>query len=67
MASDLSTAITTAAGNPKRVRGDEGEVENHDIKDLIEADKHLSANTTVNNTGFGLKVARAKMPSALGQ
>lgn len=39
----VAEAITESALNPKRVRGDEGEIEQHPIKDLIEADKYLQS------------------------
>ena len=39
-ADTISDAIVSAAGGPKRVKGDAGEVEQHGLKDLIEADRY---------------------------
>lgn len=38
-----SEALAEAILNPKRMRGDEGEVEMHSLKDMIEADKYLNS------------------------
>lgn len=47
MGDELRNKISDAAGNPKRVRTDAGEAESHDLKDMIEADKYLSARSAV--------------------
>ncbi len=43
MSDSIRQQLETAAVQPARVRTDAGEVEQHDLKQLIEADKYLSA------------------------
>ena len=43
MATDLGDDIATSAQSPKRVRGDEGEVEQQPLSELIEADRYLKS------------------------
>ena len=64
---DLSANIATNAVAPKRVKTDEGEFEQHSLKDQIEADRYLNGRAAARAKGFGLRVARGKPPSALGQ
>lgn len=64
---DLSSDIASNAAGPKRAKSDEGEFEQHNLKDQIEADRYLNNKNAARAKGFGLRVVRAKMPSALGQ
>jgi hypothetical protein len=64
---DLSTNIATNAAAPKRVKTDEDEFEQHNLKDQIEADRYLNNRGAARAKGFGLRVVRAKTSSALGQ
>lgn len=48
----LADLIIDSAKGPKRVAGDSGSVEQHSIKDLIDADKHLNAKKA-GRKGFG--------------
>jgi hypothetical protein len=43
MSDEVSNKLAEAAVGPKRVRTDAGEVEAHDLVDIIEADKYLAA------------------------
>ena len=43
---DLEDTILDVAGNPKRLKGDVGEVEEHSIAELLEADRYLREQTT---------------------
>jgi ribosomal protein L12E/L44/L45/RPP1/RPP2 len=43
MSDSIRNQLETAAVQPQRVRTDAGEVEQHDLKQLIEADKYLAA------------------------
>lgn len=43
MAEELTDAIKENAQGPKRAQGDAGSVEQHDLKDQIEADKYLAS------------------------
>jgi hypothetical protein len=38
---DLSDAIAENAAGPKRAKGDQGEMEQHSLKDQVEADRYL--------------------------
>lgn len=38
---DLGKTIAQSALEPKRAKGDQGEVEQHSLKDQIEADRYL--------------------------
>lgn len=67
MAEITSSTIAENATKPKRVKGDEGEVEQFSIAEQIAADKHNQSTTASRASGFGLRVVRSKMPSALGQ
>ncbi len=48
----LADVILENAKGPKKVAGDSGSVEQHSIKDLIDADKHLNAKKA-GRKGFG--------------
>ena len=51
MSSDeVSNKLAEAAVGPKRVRTDAGEVEAHDLVDIIEADKYLAAKAAAAGT-----------------
>ncbi len=63
MAEDLSTSIRDNAGSPRRARGDSGEVEQHNLKDQIEADRYLSSKQAV-STGLGVKRSKLVPPGA---
>ena len=47
MAEDLDNTIRENAAGPKRARGDSGEMEQHSLKDQIEADKYLAGKDAV--------------------
>lgn len=64
---DLSNDIETNAVAPKRVKTDEGEFDQHSLKEQIEADRYLQGKAASRASGFGLRVARVKSPSALGE
>ncbi len=62
MADDtIKDAISENAAGPQRVRGDEGEVEQHDLKDQIAADKHV-AQKDARRPGF--RLSRVRPPGA---
>lgn len=50
MADEVSDALKQAAQQPKRVRTDAGEVEAHDLREQIEADKYLAAKAAASST-----------------
>jgi hypothetical protein len=51
MSDEVSNKLAEAAVGPKRVRTDAGEVEAHDLDQIIEADKYLSSKAAVSGTG----------------
>ncbi len=59
MAEDLKDTIKDNASGPKRASGDAGSVEQHDLKDQIEADRYLNSKDAVKKKGLGIKVTRA--------
>ena len=62
---DLGTTISNAAQDPKRVRGDEGEMEQPNLKDLIAADQHLAAKRAGGTRRLGLRFRKLQSPGAL--
>jgi hypothetical protein len=50
MSDEVSNKLAEAAVGPKRVRTDAGEVEAHDLVDIIEADKYLAAKAAAAGT-----------------
>ena len=50
----LEDAIRENAAGPKRAQGDSGSVEQHSLKDQIEADKYLASKEAVRR-GIGIK------------
>lgn len=49
MSDELSDKIAETASGPRRVRTDAGEVESHDLGQMIEADKYLAAKNAMNS------------------
>lgn len=50
-ADDIADAVAESAAGPKRVKVNGREVEQHLLKDQIEAAKHAAANEQVRSTG----------------
>ena len=55
---DLENAIEENAAGPKKASGDSGSVEQHPLKDQIEADKYLAAKKAAQAKGLGIKLAK---------
>jgi hypothetical protein len=51
-------ALTAALAGPRRVRGDAGEVEQHDLADLIAAEKYLAAKCAGTTARRGLRITK---------
>jgi len=64
MSSDLSQPITDNAAGPKRAQGDSGSVEQHSLKDQIEADRYLASKKAANQKSRGLRMNRLSPPGA---
>ena len=55
---DLTDTIEDVAQNPKKVTGDAGSVEEHPLKDLIEADRYGKAQTGADKPHRGLRFTK---------
>ena len=64
MADELQQSIEQNATEPKRVRGDSGEVEQHSLKDQIEADRYLASKKAVQGKGMGVRIGKMKASGA---
>ncbi|MGE4157620.1 MAG: hypothetical protein AB7F75_00820 [Planctomycetota bacterium] len=64
MADDLKDKIKENAEGPKRARGDSGEVEQHDLKDQIEADRYLNSKKAMKKKGPGIRMSKLVPPGA---
>ena len=62
MAENLDQTITDNAAGPKRAQGDSGSVEQHDLKDQIEADRYLNSKAAAKKKGLGIKMTKAVPP-----
>ena len=57
--STIDQNIRENAGGPKRASGDAGSVEQHDLKDQIDADRYLASKEAAKKKGLGIKVTKA--------
>jgi len=64
MPEDLSDAIRTNASGPRAAKGDSGSMEQHGLKDQIEADRYLASKSAAGGKGLGVKVSRLVPPGA---
>lgn len=62
MSDEVSNKLAEAAVGPKRVRTDAGEVEAHDLTQIVEADKYLAAKAAVQGKHRGLRINRLLPP-----
>lgn len=62
---DLTQTIADAAINPASASGDGFSVTQHNLKDLIAADKHLAGKTAVAGRGLGIKFNKIKAPGTV--
>jgi len=58
--------IEALGQTPKRVRTEEGTVEERSVQELIDADRYAKTKTAVDAVPWGMRIARSKPPSALG-
>ncbi len=58
----LDDAIRDNAGGPKRASGDAGSVEQHSLKDQIEADRYLNSKNATKNKNLGVKITKLVPP-----
>lgn len=64
MSDDLKPEIIDNAEGPKRMKGDEGEIEQHSLPDQIAADKYAKGITGVDTQTRGLRFNKFKPPGA---
>ena len=64
MADELQQSIEQNAAAPKRVRGDSGEVEQHSLKDQIEADRYLASKKAAAKSMGGIRISKMKASGA---
>ncbi|HUV70913.1 MAG TPA: hypothetical protein VMW15_14730 [Terracidiphilus sp.] len=64
MSDEIKDQIEETALGPKRVRGDEGEVEAMPIAEQILADRYLASKTATGKAHFGLRFRKIIPPSA---
>ena len=62
MSDDLDI-IRDAAASPKRVRGDQGEVESHPLTEQIAADRYLNSKQAMKK-GRGFRMTKISPPGA---
>lgn len=67
MSDEISDKLAEAAVGPKRVRTDAGEVEAHDLDQIIEADKYIAAKKAASSTNVhrGLRFNRIIPPGTI--
>jgi len=65
MSEDLKDAIKTNAEGPKRASGDSGSVDQHSLKDQIEADKYLASKDAAKNPAKAFTRAKIVPPGAV--
>ena len=64
MADDLEDTIRDNAQGPRRAQGDSGSVEQHDLKDQIEADRYLSSKEAAKKK-LGVRMTKVVPPGAV--
>jgi hypothetical protein len=64
MAEDLEQNIRENAQGPKRAQGDSGSVEQHDLKNQIEADRHLASKEAAKKD-LGVRRTKVAPPGAV--
>lgn len=64
MAEPLDNAIKQNAEGPKRAQSDSVSVEQHDLKDQIEADRYLSSKEAAKK-GLGVRMTKVVPPGAV--
>lgn len=62
--SQINEAIEENATGPKRAKGDSGEMEQHSLKDQVEAARFLASQKAAQGKGLGVKVSKMVSPGA---
>ena len=62
MPEDLEQNIAENAANPKRAKGDSGEIEQHSLQDQIAADRYLAAKNAAKRKGLPFRTTKLVPP-----
>ena len=62
--SQINNAIEENATGPKKAKGDSGEVEQHALKDQVEAARFLASQKAAQGKRLGIKVSKITSPGA---
>lgn len=65
MAETIEESIRENAGGPKRASGDSGSVDQHSLKDQIEADRYLASKQAVQKPLAGIRRTVVSPPGAI--
>ena len=60
----MTDTVATNAARPKRIKGDEAEVELHSLPDQIAADKYVAGKTAVEKKHRGLRFTKLRAGGA---
>lgn len=60
----LEASIRENATGPKRAKGDSGEIEQHDLKSQLEADRYLASKQAMNSKKLGIKFTKLIPPGS---
>jgi len=64
VAKELDDTIQDNAAGPRKASGDSGSVEQHPLRDQVEADRYLSSKKAARSKGLGVKVSKLVPPGA---
>ena len=64
MAKELDDTIQDNAAGPRKATGDSGSVEQHPLRDQVEADRYLNSKKAARSKGLGVKVTKLVPPGA---
>lgn len=64
MADDLEQSIRENATGPAKAAGDSGSMEQHSLKDQIEADRYLASKEAAKSKSRGLRLSKLVPPGA---
>jgi hypothetical protein len=60
----LDEAIRDNAQGPAKAQGDAGSVQQHPLRDQVEADRYLESKKATRRKGLGVKFVRLEAPGA---
>ena len=63
LADELDTSIRENASGPRKASGDSGSIEQHPLREQIEADRYLNSKQAVKN-GLGIRKSKLVPPGA---